>query len=73
MHGTRYSTQVNAEADLFDYIEPLYAPKEVTWRDNRKWLHSTLSYDRRQSPWDASPESYLKNRISTQNEQLLAA
>lgn len=35
VHGTRYSTRADAEADLFDYIEPFY---------NRKRRHSTLGY-----------------------------
>jgi putative transposase len=35
VHGTRYRTRAEAEADLFDYIEPFY---------NRKRLHSTLGY-----------------------------
>lgn len=35
VHGTRYSTQAEARADIFDYIEPFY---------NRKRLHSTLGY-----------------------------
>ncbi len=35
VHGTRYSTQATAEADLFDYIEPFY---------NRRRQHSTLGY-----------------------------
>lgn len=35
VHGTRYRTKAEAEADLFDYIEPFY---------NRKRLHSTLGY-----------------------------
>jgi len=35
VHGTRYSTWADAEADLFDYIEPFYNPR-------RK--HSTLGY-----------------------------
>ncbi len=35
VHGTRYDTQAEARADIFDYIEPFY---------NRKRLHSTLGY-----------------------------
>ena len=35
VHGTRYSTRTDAEADLFDYIEPFY---------NRRRQHSTLGY-----------------------------
>lgn len=35
VHGTRYSTQAEAKADIFDYIEPFY---------NRKRLHSTLGF-----------------------------
>ena len=35
VHGTRYSTRPDAEADLFDYIEPFY---------NRRRQHSTLGY-----------------------------
>lgn len=35
VHGTRYSTRAEAEADLFDYIEPFY---------NRRRRHSTLGY-----------------------------
>ena len=35
VHGTRYRTRAEAEADLFDYIEPFY---------NRKRRHSTLGY-----------------------------
>ena len=35
VHGTRYSTRVAAEADLFDYIELFY---------NRRRKHSTLGY-----------------------------
>ena len=35
VHDTRYRTQAEAKADLFDYIEPFY---------NRKRLHSTLGY-----------------------------
>ena len=35
VHGTRYGTRAEAEADLFDYIVPFY---------NRKRLHSTLGY-----------------------------
>ncbi len=35
VHGTRYRTRPDAEADLFDYIEPFY---------NRRRRHSTLGY-----------------------------
>ena len=35
VHGTRYGTQAEAIADLFDYIEPFY---------NRRRRHSTLGY-----------------------------
>ena len=35
VHGTRYGTRAETEADLFDYIVPFY---------NRKRLHSTLGY-----------------------------
>ena len=35
VHGTRYRTRADAEADLFDYIEPFY---------NRRRKHSTLGY-----------------------------
>ena len=35
VHGTRYRTRTEAQADLFDYIEPLY---------NRRRRHSTLCY-----------------------------
>lgn len=35
VHGTRYRTRADAEADLFDYIEPFY---------NRQRKHSTLGY-----------------------------
>jgi putative transposase len=35
MHGTRYSTRADAEADLSDYIESFY---------NRRRQHSTLGY-----------------------------
>ena len=35
VHGTRYGTRAEAQADLFDYIVPFY---------NRKRLHSTLGY-----------------------------
>jgi transposase InsO family protein len=35
VHGTRYGTRADAEADLFDYIEPFY---------NRRRKHSTLGY-----------------------------
>ncbi len=35
VHGARYSTRAEAEADLFDYIEPFY---------NRRRRHSTLGY-----------------------------
>jgi putative transposase len=35
VHGTRYGTRAEAEADLFDYIEPFY---------NRRRRHSTLGY-----------------------------
>jgi putative transposase len=35
VHGTRYRTRPEAEADLFDYIEPFY---------NHERLHSTLGY-----------------------------
>ena len=35
VHGTRYDTQAEARADIFDYIEPFY---------NRKRLHSTLGF-----------------------------
>jgi putative transposase len=35
VHGTRYRTQAEAKADIFDYIEPFY---------NRKRLHSTLGF-----------------------------
>jgi len=35
VHGTRYGTRAEAEADLFDYIEPFY---------NRRRKHSTLGY-----------------------------
>ncbi len=35
IHGTRYGTRAEAEADLFDYIVPFY---------NRKRLHFTLGY-----------------------------
>lgn len=35
VHGTRYCTRPDAEADLFDYIEPFY---------NRRRQHSTLGY-----------------------------
>ena len=35
VHGTRYRTRAEAEADLFDYIEPFY---------NRRRSHSTLGY-----------------------------
>jgi putative transposase len=34
-HGNRYRTRLDAEADLFDYIEPFY---------NRRLQHSTLGY-----------------------------
>lgn len=35
VHGTRYRTRAEAEADLLDYIEPFY---------NRRRKHSTLGY-----------------------------
>jgi putative transposase len=35
VHGTRYRTRAEAQADLFDYIEPFY---------NRRRRHSTLGY-----------------------------
>nr|WP_126445349.1 IS3 family transposase [Sulfuricystis multivorans] len=35
VHGARYGTRTETEADLFDYIEPFY---------NRKRIHSTLGY-----------------------------
>lgn len=35
VHGTRYRTRADAQADLFDYIEPFY---------NRRRKHSTLGY-----------------------------
>jgi transposase InsO family protein len=35
VHGTRYGTRAEAEANLFDYIEPFY---------NRRRKHSTLGY-----------------------------
>ncbi len=35
VHGTRYRTRADAEADLFDCIEPIY---------NRRRKHSTLGY-----------------------------
>lgn len=35
VHGARYRTRAEAEADLFDYIEPFY---------NRRRKHSTLGY-----------------------------
>jgi hypothetical protein len=35
VHGTRYSTRAEAEADLFDYIELFY---------NHRRRHSTLGY-----------------------------
>ena len=35
VHGTRYGTRAETEADLFDYIVPFY---------NRKRRHSTLGY-----------------------------
>ncbi len=35
VHGTRYSTQAEAKAEIFDYIEPFY---------NRKRLYSTLGF-----------------------------
>ena len=35
VHGTRYGTRAEAEADIFDYIEPFY---------NRRRKHSTLGY-----------------------------
>jgi putative transposase len=35
VHDTRYSTRDEAQADLFDYIEPFY---------NRRRKHSTLGY-----------------------------
>lgn len=35
VHGTRYRTRADAEADLFDNIEPFY---------NRSRRHSTLGY-----------------------------
>ena len=64
VHGTRYRTKADAIADLFDYIEPFY---------NRKRLHSTLGYDRRKSPWDASPHKYLADWLSNQHAKELAA
>ena len=73
VHGTRYRTREEAETDLFDYIEPFYAPEEVPLGDNRKRMHSTLGYDRRKSPWDASPKQFLETWFSTQHEKELAA
>ena len=81
VHGTRYRTREEAETDLFDYIEPFYAPhpsgclrrQEVPLGDNRKRMHSTLGYDRRKSPWDASPKQFLETWFSTQHEKELAA
>lgn len=35
VHGARYGTRAEVEADLFDYIEPFY---------NRRQRHSTLGY-----------------------------
>ena len=65
VHGTRYRTKDEAKADLFDYIEPFYAPKEVPLGDNRTRKHSTLGY--------ASPMKYLDDWFSTQHAQELAA
>ena len=33
VHGTRYHTRTEAQADLFDYFEPFYAPQEVPLGD----------------------------------------
>ncbi len=41
----RYESREAAKADLFDYIEVFYAPKEVPLGDNRKRRHSGLGYD----------------------------
>ena len=73
VHGTRYRLKDEAIADLFDYIEPFYAPKEVPLGDNRKRKHSTLGYDRRKSPWDAPPKKFLEDWFSAQHEKGLAA
>jgi putative transposase len=35
VHGTRYRTRIEVQADLFDYIEPFY---------NRRRRHSTPGY-----------------------------
>jgi len=56
VHSTRYRTRAEAEADLFDYIEPFYAPKEVPLGDNRKRIHSTLGF--------ASPMNFLETWFS---------
>ena len=53
VYGTRYRTHVEAQADLFDDIEPFYAPKEVPLGDNRKRMHSTprSAMPRQETSW----------------------
>ncbi len=46
VHGTRYATRAEAEADLFQYIEVFY---------NRSRRHSTLGY---LSPYDFERRHY---------------
>ena len=41
VHGTRYRTKEEAMTDLFDYIEPFYAPQEVP--SPKKFLDDWLS------------------------------
>ncbi len=65
VHGTRYSTRAEVQADLFDYIQPFYPLKEVLLGDNRRRRHSTLGY--------ALPMKFLEDWIMTQHEQQLAA
>ena len=65
VHGTRYRMKDEAIADLFDDIEPFYAPEEVPLGDNRKRKHSTLGY--------ASPKKFLEDWFSAQHEKGLAA
>ena len=39
-----YRTRDELRADVFDYIERFYAPKEVPLGDNQKRRHSTIGY-----------------------------
>ena len=45
LHHYRFATREEARRVVFEYIEVIYAPKEVHLGDNRKRRHCGLGYE----------------------------